>query len=72
MADEGTTGGTKIERLKKGDKDRTARHADVMNEIIDKLNALHNMTVSPQGAGKFIYADGNIVLQLNTTDQCPP
>lgn len=62
---------SKIARLAKGDKARTARHADVMNEIIDRLNAVLSMTLSPGGIGKFVYSDGNVVLQLNTTDTCP-
>jgi len=70
MADEGKTGGKKIARLEKGDKTRTARHAEVMNEIIAAINALNNITVSPAGIGKFIYSDGNVVLQLNT-EKCP-
>ena len=41
-------------------------HAAVMNEIIDAINALMSMTVSPQGVGKLVYSDGNVVLQLNT------
>jgi hypothetical protein len=64
MATEGQSGGKQIARLKTGDKTRTARHADVMNEIIDALNALQNMTVSPTGTGKFIYSDANAVLDL--------
>lgn len=62
---EGATGGTRIERLKKGDKTRTAQHADVMNEIIDKLNALWSMQVVPGTAGEFFYSDGNVVLLSN-------
>ena len=54
----------KIERLKKGDKERTARHADVMNELIDQLNAWGAIKVSPDGGGKFIFSDANVILQL--------
>ncbi len=59
----GASGGA-IDRLEKGDTERTARHADVMNEIIDRLNSLLNATVSPPKIGKFIYSDTNVVLQL--------
>lgn len=69
MASEGTTGTTKIQRLEKGNKKRTARHADVMNELIDAINKLYELKVSG-GLGKLIVADGNVVLQLNTTE-CP-
>jgi len=62
---EGNVGGKEIQRLAKGDKSRTARHSDMMNEIIDALNALQNITISPQSLGKFVYAAGNVVLQLN-------
>ncbi len=62
---EGATGGQQIARLEKGDSTRTARHADVMNEIIDAINKLYAMTVTPQGAGKFIWADANGVLALD-------
>jgi hypothetical protein len=60
----------KIERLSKGDKNRTAKHAAVMNEIIDALNTLLAMTVvsdttaDKPNAGDFIYSDGNVVLKL--------
>jgi hypothetical protein len=55
----------KIEPLTKGDSTRTARHADVMNEIIDKVNLLLAMSVSPQGSGKFLVSDSNIVLDAS-------
>jgi hypothetical protein len=67
MANEGATGGVKIARLEKGDRKRTALHADMMNEIIDKVNSLLSMSVSPDGAGKFIYADANTVLEIKAT-----
>ncbi len=72
---EGQTGTpAKIERLKKGDSSRTARHADVMNEIIDKLNAILSLTVSPTGAGNFIFSDSNGILRLDISGGCgnPP
>jgi hypothetical protein len=61
---EGETGSGQLQiaRLEKGNKDRTAMHADVMNEIIDKLNALLAMQVQP--AGKLIVSDANVVLDL--------
>ena len=67
---EGATGGVKIARLNKGDSKRTAMHADVMNEIIDRLNALLSMTVSPARAGKFTYADANVVLESKASGGC--
>jgi hypothetical protein len=70
MADEGKSGGKKIARLTKGDKKRTARHADVMNEIIDAINALYAMEIIPQGTGKLLVSDANVTLVLNTTE-CP-
>lgn len=59
---EGETSTTKIARLEKGDNTRTAQHADVMNEIIDKLNTLLAIQVVPASAGEFFYSDGNVVL----------
>jgi hypothetical protein len=64
MADEGQTGVKKIERLSKGDKTRTALHAQVMNEIIDAINALRSATVKPDNTGKFHFSDSNTVLEL--------
>ncbi len=64
---EGQSGGQQIARLEKGDSTRTAQHADVMNEIIDAANKFYSMTVTPQGAGKFIWADANGVLQLDVS-----
>ena len=65
---EGSTGDLIIERLRPGDKTRTARHAGVMNEIIDRLNAFTNATVKisegEAAAGKFILSDSNMVLDL--------
>jgi hypothetical protein len=68
MADE-QTGGRKIQRLSKGDKNRTARHAAVMNELIDAVNMLTNGSLSPPGIGKIVYSDGNWVIQFNI-DKC--
>ena len=72
MAAEGQKGGNQIARLQKGKSDRTARHADVMNEIIDALNKLIMLTVKPDGAGKLMMADGNAVLQLTGAAACAP
>jgi hypothetical protein len=56
----------KIERLKKGDKQRTAMHADVMNEIIDVCNMFLSGAMSPQGLGKIVYGDKNWTIEFNT------
>lgn len=71
MADEGGSGSRKIARLTKGDKTRTARHAAVMNEIIDRLNAFSNAKVIREKAnsdgsasGKIVQSDANWVLHL--------
>src|SRR5216117_3317506 len=63
MAEQTFNAGATIEPFKAGDKERTARQADVMNEIINRLNSLLSMTVA-DNLGKFIYADANVVLQL--------
>jgi hypothetical protein len=75
---EGASGGRQIARLAKGASDRTARHADVMNEIIDAINALRNITVAfpvPEtgatNSGKFIFADANTALNLTIAPGFP-
>jgi hypothetical protein len=67
---EGGTSGQKIQRLKKGDSARTAQHADVMNEIIDKLNTLLSIKIVPTSAGEFFYSEGNVVLLLSSSGGC--
>lgn len=42
-----------------------------VSELVDAVNALQNLKVTPETAGRFVPSEGNIVLQLNTTDQCP-
>jgi len=44
---------------------------ETVNKLIDIVNALQSMTVSPTGSGKLIVSDGNAVLQLETTNDCP-
>jgi hypothetical protein len=43
----------------------------IVADLVKAVNALQNMTVSPPGVGKFVSSDGNVVLQLETTDKCP-
>jgi len=68
MADEGQSGSKFITRLEKGDNTRTARHASVMNEIIDGINSLLGMKVtrSGEGDGKLLTSDSNTVLDLGS------
>lgn len=63
-----------IQRLDKGDKTRTARHASVMNEIIDRVNALTNLRVQPgkDENGKFLLSDSNAILQTPLGIPTPP
>jgi hypothetical protein len=63
---EGQSGAKEIARLIRGDSTRTARHADVINEIIDAVNALRNakITRSGSGDGKFLTSDSNTVFDL--------
>jgi hypothetical protein len=74
MADEGQSGALKIERLAKGDTTRTARHAEVMNEIIDAINAMRNGKVirSGSGKGKLLHSDSNMVIDLGDLGREPP
>lgn len=39
-------------------------------ELVDAVNALQNMQVSPPAAGKFVKSESNIVLELQT-EKCP-
>lgn len=39
--------------------------ADKANELIDAINALRKMEVSPQGLGEFTQGEKNVVLNLN-------
>ncbi len=64
---QGETGGEEIATFEVGNSDRTPMHADAMNEIVDSLNALKQMTVSPTEAGKLVWSDSNVVLQLDAT-----
>lgn len=70
---EGTAGTQTIERLKKGDDGRTALHASVINEIIDRVNALSNMTLTKSGTGegKVLSSDSNTVLDLGDVGSIP-
>ena len=47
----------------------------IVRELVKTVNRLeamlNNIRLSPEGAGKIIPAEGNIVIQLNTTDDCP-
>lgn len=43
----------------------------IVAQLVDAVNALQNITLSPQGIGKVTVSDGNVVIELNTTDQCP-
>jgi hypothetical protein len=73
MADEAQSGAKKIARLSKGDKARTARHAAVMNEIIDAVNAIlsgsvlikQDLNTGDNPTGKFHFADANSMLELH-------
>jgi hypothetical protein len=59
----------KIAKAKAGD--RTNKLWAKVNEVIDALNPLLNLTVSPNGIADVKYSDGNVVIVLKTTDQCP-
>lgn len=54
----------KIQLLEKGDSGRTMMHADVANEVIAALNRLLSLQIKPEGAGRVIISDANIVIEL--------
>jgi hypothetical protein len=73
MAEEGAGSSKQIARLEKGNSERTARHAEVMNEIINRLNGFSTATVritnlvpGVQPTGQFLVSDSNVVLELKT------
>ena len=43
----------------------------IVADLVKAVNAMQNMKISPEGIGKVTVADGNIVIELNTTDKCP-
>jgi hypothetical protein len=49
--------------------EKTNRLWQKLNEVIDAVNALQNITISPESAGTVQYAQGNIKIVLNT-EQC--
>ena len=53
-----------LERIVKGEP-RTLIEAVEANKIIDLLNAIAKMKVSPNGAGKFVAEEGGAVLDLS-------
>ncbi len=52
-----------IERVLAG-QSPTLLHADKANELIDAVNSLKAMTISPTTAGKVVHSDGNTVIQI--------
>ena len=63
---------SEIDNVEKGDDSRTMMHADVANEVIDALNLLLGLTVTPDGAGKLMLSDGNAVLALDLSNILKP
>ena len=55
----------KIDPLIKGDTKRTARKADVVNEIINNLNNVLNAEFIPAGAAKMTVTEGKILIDLS-------
>lgn len=54
----------KIARLEKG-KTPSLLSAEKGNELIDTINSLQGMTVSPQGTGSLVSSKNNTVLDLS-------
>ena len=55
-----------IDRFKKGDKSRTPMHADAINEIVNAVNVLINLEVSPNWIGALRMGDQNAILDLDS------
>lgn len=52
-----------LKLIQKGEKSMI--YADVANVVIRAINAILKLEVSPQGAGKFEFAEGRSVLSLD-------
>ena len=42
--------------------------AERMNELVGQLNAWRLATVKPEGAGKFVISDANVILEIKAPD----
>lgn len=54
-----------IKPLEKGDSSRTMMHTELANEVISAVNRIHSLQIKPEGAGKVIISDANIVIELS-------
>ncbi|HWL53871.1 MAG TPA: hypothetical protein VNQ90_15635 [Chthoniobacteraceae bacterium] len=54
----------KINPLEKGDSGRTMMHTATANEVIAAINRLLSLQIKPEGAGRVIISDANIVIEL--------
>jgi hypothetical protein len=59
------TTATEIAEFTKGDKERTAMHAESINELVKAINKLLKMEVKPEG--KLTVSDANAVLEVSGT-----
>lgn len=53
-----------IPQFVKGDRDRTPMHAEAANEIVNGINVLLNLALSPDWVGKLSMGDANTILDL--------
>lgn len=69
MADSGSNknnGGAKIDRVVRGEEP-TLLHTDKANELIDTVNALQDIRISPSDAGSVEYSATNVMITLKGT-----
>lgn len=55
---------SKIDLLEKGDSGRTMMHAETANEVIAAVNRLLSLQIKPEGAGRVVMSEANVVLEL--------
>jgi hypothetical protein len=61
---------SKLEKLEEGDSGQVVLvDTRAFNRLIDKMNAMIDMDISPQGVGKYLVSDKNAVLDLTPLEQ---
>ncbi len=58
----------KIDKLKAGAPVNSVK--DTINQLVDAVNALQEIELSPKTLGTVKYSDGNVVITFNT-EKCP-
>ena len=51
--------------------DPTNKLWETVADLCKRVKALENIKITPEGCGKVLTSEGNIVIALETTDKCP-